>query len=359
MPTTIPASFIAGGRSTGTRCPSSSRSCSMNSPRGMPRARSGISGASTLTSSAGWTEPRRRACTIRRAPSSSGCSGRVDGSSSSTSTPRPAGREEPQLALAQLAAAPIAHLALDDHGLDAEALGLAGVAVDQRTRLLRREIHVRPDVEPHAVPEQALARRAAGLEAAQRAQRLGQHVLELGQRDDAPGVVADDRQLAHLGQGEQPLVLRVRAADAAEQVHVGGRRDALQRELRHAPQVQALGQLGVDELELAVDLPAAVERAPQRDRVRAPRGRARARGRRARRAAPAAGCPRGSAPRAGRLREVLARGRVGVEVQVDRLVLRILAPRGARSRPRRRRGPACPRTPRRGAGAGPSSRRTS
>ena len=35
MPTTIPASFIAGERSTGTRWPSASRSCSTNSPRGI------------------------------------------------------------------------------------------------------------------------------------------------------------------------------------------------------------------------------------------------------------------------------------------------------------------------------------
>ena len=90
-PTTTPASFIAGPRSTGTSAPSASRSCSMNSPRGIERAGSRRSGASTLTSSAGCTEPRRRACTIRRAPSSSGCSGRVAGSSISTITPRPAG----------------------------------------------------------------------------------------------------------------------------------------------------------------------------------------------------------------------------------------------------------------------------
>ena len=73
----------------------------------------------------------------------------------------------------------------DDHGLDAEALGLARVAVDQRARLVGREVDLRPHVQPHAVPQQPLARRAAGLEAAQRVQRLGQHVLELGQRDDA------------------------------------------------------------------------------------------------------------------------------------------------------------------------------
>ena len=132
----------------------------------------------------------------------------------------PGGGEEPQLAVAHDPVARVAHAAADDHGLDAEALGLAGVAVDQRTRLVRREVDRRPQVQPHAVPQQALPRGAARLEAPQRLQRLGEHVLELGQRDDAPVLVAHDRDVAHLGEREQPLVLRVGAADAAEQVDV-------------------------------------------------------------------------------------------------------------------------------------------
>ena len=153
--------------------------------RDAARAVARAPGASTLTSSAGCTEPRRRACTIRRAPSSSGCSGRVAGSSISTITPRPAGANSRSSRSRSSPPRAVAHAAADDHGLDAEALGLAGVAVDQRARLLRREVDVRPHVQPHAVPQQPLARRAARLEAPQRAQRLGQHVLELGQRDDA------------------------------------------------------------------------------------------------------------------------------------------------------------------------------
>ena len=50
-----------------------------------------VAGASSLTISAGCSSPRRRAEMIRCAPSSSGCSGCVGGSSTSTTTPRPAG----------------------------------------------------------------------------------------------------------------------------------------------------------------------------------------------------------------------------------------------------------------------------
>ena len=90
-PTTMLASFVAGGRSTGTRVPSASRSCSTNSPGGIVAPGSARSGASSLTISAGWTVPRRRAETIRAAPSSSTRSGSVGGSSISITTPRPAG----------------------------------------------------------------------------------------------------------------------------------------------------------------------------------------------------------------------------------------------------------------------------
>ena len=45
------------------------------------------------------------------------------------------GREQAQLAVVELPVARVEHAALDDHGLDAEALGLAGVAVDQRAGL--------------------------------------------------------------------------------------------------------------------------------------------------------------------------------------------------------------------------------
>ena len=354
-PTTIPASFMAGERSTGHQVAVVVEVVLDElAARDAARRGRGRSGASTLTSSAGCTEPRRRACTIRRAPSSSGCSGRVGRLVELDDHAAAGGREQPQLAVAHLAAARVAHAAADDHGLDAEALGLAGVAVDQRARLLRREVDLRPHVQPHAVPQQALARRAAGLEAAQRTRASRPACARArAARRRGPFSSRTIAELAHLGEREQPLVLRVRAADAAEQVDVRGRRDALERELRHAPQVQALGHLRVHELQVAVDLPAAVERAPQRDRVGAGDA-ARRRGHVEHDALDAAAGCRALERCLQAVRQLLAGGRAR-----RRGRRRPISPcgysRGAarRSRPRRRRGPACPRTRRRDAGGVP------
>ena len=52
-PTTMLARLVAGGRSTGTSCPSSSRSCSVKSPGGIAEPGCARCGASTLTISAG------------------------------------------------------------------------------------------------------------------------------------------------------------------------------------------------------------------------------------------------------------------------------------------------------------------
>ena len=60
---------------------------------------------------------------------------------------------------------------------------------------------------------------------------LHEHPLELGQRDDAPLLVADRGEIAHLGEREQPLVLGVGARHAVEQVDVLGRGQALEGEV--------------------------------------------------------------------------------------------------------------------------------
>ena len=63
----------------------------MNSPGGIAAPGIARAGASILMISAGCTCPRRRAVTIRWAPSSSGCSGSVGSGSTCATTPRPAG----------------------------------------------------------------------------------------------------------------------------------------------------------------------------------------------------------------------------------------------------------------------------
>ena len=95
-------------------------------------------GARTLTISAGCSVPRRRAETIRWAPSSSGCSGCVGGSPTSTTTPLARRVEDAQRAVALDAVHE--HARAEHHQLEAQADGLAGEAGDDRARLLRPEV---------------------------------------------------------------------------------------------------------------------------------------------------------------------------------------------------------------------------
>ena len=145
---------------------------------------------------------------IRWAPSSSGCSGSVGGRRARRSTPRPAGLKirstrsrsrRPRACAAQL------------HQLEPQPGAHAREAVDDRARLGGREVHRGPGVEQQPVPVQALARRAAGLERAHRLERLADHALELGQRGDAPVLVAHRREVADLGERDEALVARVLA----------------------------------------------------------------------------------------------------------------------------------------------------
>ena len=84
---------------------------------------------------------------------------------------------------------------------------------------------------------------------ADRAERLEQHPLELGQLHDAPGGVAHRRQVAHLGDHEEPLVPRVALRDRPEEVDVLDRRQPLEVEVLQPVQLQALGhhRVGVAE----------------------------------------------------------------------------------------------------------------
>ena len=83
--------------------------------------------------------------------------------------------------------------------------------VDQRVDLLRGELDHRPHVQQHAVPLQAPVRRAVapGSHGSPRAPSTSIRSSS-GSGDDAPVLVADRGEVAHLGEGEQPLVLGVR-----------------------------------------------------------------------------------------------------------------------------------------------------
>ena len=91
----------------------------------------------------------------------------------------------------------------------------------------------------------ALAGRTARLEAPDRAQRLQQHPLELGQLHHAPGAVADGSEVAHLGHHEEALVPGVALRDRPEDVDVLDRGEPLEVEVLQPVQLQALGHHGV------------------------------------------------------------------------------------------------------------------
>ena len=74
------------------------------------------------------------------------------------------------------------------------------------------------------------------------AERLDQHALELGQRGDLPACVAHRRQVANLGEGEEPLVLGVRSRPCrGTGRRPRRRRQPLEREVGEPPELQAVG----------------------------------------------------------------------------------------------------------------------
>ena len=169
---------------------------------------------------------------IRCAPSSSGCSGAVRRVAELDRDAAAGGAEDAQRAVALHAV--LAHARAELDHLEAEPGARAREAADDLARLARRELHRRPGVEQQPVPVQALARRPAGLHGAHRLERLAHHPLELRQRGDAAGLVADRREVAHLGERDEPLVARVLVRDGAEQVDVLGRGQPLERRTRAA-----------------------------------------------------------------------------------------------------------------------------
>ncbi len=256
---------MAGGRSTGTSRPSSSSSCSTNSPAGCPAAASGPRARREQL------DDLRR---VQQAPPARG----DDALSALVERLEWARRrvvdldhdlaggrgEDAQQALL-LAAVGRADAAGDLHHLDAEAGGGRSEPADHTAQVLRRELDRRPDMELDAVPLQAPARPPVRLERADALERADQHALELGQRGHRSVLVAERREVADLGDGEQALVLRVRAGHSVEEVEVLAGGQALERELREAGQAQAVGHHRVKAAQHDV-LVQAVGPRPERER---------------------------------------------------------------------------------------------
>ena len=126
--------------------------------------------------------------------------------------------------------------------------------------LVGLELDLGPGVEQHAVPLQAGAAAAPRLVGAHRLERLAGDPLEVGQVDDPAGVVAHRREVAHLGDRDEALVALVVARLGVEEVDVGGRREALEREVLEPPQVHALRHQRMQPAQVAVLLQRAVRR---------------------------------------------------------------------------------------------------
>ena len=127
------------------------------------------------------------------------------------------------------------------HLLQTQALRLASQATRDRFEFLDLQLERRADVEQHPIPLQALAGRPPQLHAAYRRQRFHQHAVQLRDLHQAPMPIPYRRDVAHLCNGEQPLVLGVVARGSVEQVHVLDRRQAVDEEVAQPPQLQPLG----------------------------------------------------------------------------------------------------------------------
>ncbi len=241
-PTTTPALFAPAGRSTGTSCPSSSRSCSTNEP-----------------SVAG--EQRDQLVRVDHAAPTSGDDLLVVVVERLHRHRRRLGEAHGE-ALAGLVAEPHHHLgwlatgagqpALDDDLLDAQPLGVRRQPADDGVEVVERDLDHRPDEEHHPVPLQSLAPGALGVRVADAVEACREQVLHLRQRGDVAVLVVDRGEVAHLGDGDEAHVVRVVAGHALEQEHVGQRRHAADLEVAQPPHVQPAGDHRVHPAELDV-----------------------------------------------------------------------------------------------------------
>src|SRR6202034_959475 len=105
--------------------------------------------------------------------------------------------------------------------LQAQRACARGEEPDDRVEVGDRDVHHRPDVEQYPVPVQLGQGRVGGSGGAQAVQAGVERALDLGYAPDPALGVAQDGQVADVGQGDEPLVDRDIAALHAEQVHVG------------------------------------------------------------------------------------------------------------------------------------------
>ena len=202
--------------------------------------------------------PRRRAATIRRAPSSSGCSGSRRRLADLDDDALAHEREEAQHA--------VAHRAV---GLAQPTARRATCSIPRPSVLgARRRITAlissgersidRPDVQLDAVPLQPPARRAASLEAADRSRGPRTSMRSSsGSAATRPCCVAHRRQVAHLGEREQPLVLRrSRARRRGTRRRPPATASRSRREVLQPPQLQSVRHHRVQSAEhLVLDEP--------------------------------------------------------------------------------------------------------
>ena len=222
--------FWPGPRSTGTSAPVSSRSCSTRLPCGPGQDALQLVGvdeaATACADDLGGVvveghERLGRRPLDRRRDASAGAGVEADREGSGG----PVGAD---------------HAALRQHLLDAGAVGQRRDLVLEGRELVEVGLDDRPHLHPHVVDVELAARRAArGAGAADRLEAVLHRALRVGQAGDAALVVADDGELAHLGQGDEPPVGGVLPRDALVEEHVLGRLDAGHVEVAQPPQVEA------------------------------------------------------------------------------------------------------------------------
>ena len=165
--------------------------------------------------------------------------------------------DDAQECLAQLPGPGIGHARGQGDHLQPQALGGRSEPGGDALDLLARQIEGRRERELHAIPFHPLVRRPLRLVDPHPSERLVEDALQFGKLDDVAGHIADRREIADLGHGEEALVLGIRFRDAPVEVEVVRRRQPRQIELREPRELESLEQHRVRAAEAALLAPAA------------------------------------------------------------------------------------------------------